>query len=88
MIHRYIAYSYRIRKPRVLSENDLALIRYRKQLKDARRNIHIEAVKYANEYEDLFLSHHKQEMLEKHRHNETTYRSQIISNGWRLSRNI
>ena len=50
MILRMIAYGYKIRKPRVLTDNDLSLIRYKKQLTDVRRNIHIEANEYQNNY--------------------------------------
>ena len=88
MISKCLSYSYRIRKSRVLSPNDLALIKYRKDLRNSRRNILIEAIDHENHYEDLFLENRKREMLEKHRQNETDYRSQIIMNGFRLMKNI
>ena len=38
-----LKYFYNVRKPRVLSQNDISLINYRKSMKEARRNVHIEA---------------------------------------------
>ena len=69
MIGKCLSFSYRIRKPRVFSENDLSLIRYKKELKGARRTILVEAIRHAHEYEDMFLENRKQLMLEKHRKN-------------------
>jgi len=41
-----LKFLYYVRKPRILSENDLSLKEYRKSLRDARRNVHIEAKEY------------------------------------------
>lgn len=48
MLRQLCLYYYRIRKPRVATVNSISLLNYRKELRDARRNVHIEA----NEYQD------------------------------------
>lgn len=41
MIQKIFGYGFRVRKPRVLNDNDLSLIRYKKELTEVRKNIHI-----------------------------------------------
>jgi hypothetical protein len=51
---------YHVRKPRVLSENDKSFRDYKLSMREARRQVHIEAKDYQNKIEDDYLKRHQE----------------------------
>ena len=79
---------YRIRKPRVYSENDITLRRYRKTLTENRKTAIIEAHQYQEKIEDAYLQSHADRMARKHHNNECNFRKRVIQGGYALQQNL
>lgn len=61
-----LAFGYRVTKPRVNDQNTRSLRAFRREVHEARRRAHLEAVEYQNKIEDDFLEQHKKRMADKH----------------------
>jgi hypothetical protein len=86
MLFRVRAY-YHVRKPRVMSENAKTLAQYRINLKNARRNIHVESRLYQEQIEDRYLFEHTQDIKKKHFDNQCSFRKQVFTQSYRLFEN-
>lgn len=53
-----LSFLYHTRKPRVLSEANKSYIDYTKKLREARRQVHLDAKEYQNKIEDEYLAKH------------------------------
>jgi hypothetical protein len=81
-------FCYRIRKPRIMTQNQLDLIEYRKNLTIARNKVHHEAKDYQNLIEDQYLHEHKENVKKKHFNNQCEFRKIISIASYNLFQNL
>ena len=74
--------AYHVRKPRVLSENDLSYLNYKKRLREARRQVHQEAYEYQEKIENDYLLRHREEMKAKHFERQCSFRKACFFNAY------
>ena len=79
-----LAFGYRITKPRVNNQNTQSLREFRREVHEARRRAHLDAVEYQNKIEDEFLDKHKKEVANQHFKNECRFRSMIARHSFRM----
>lgn len=78
---------YHLRKARVPTEVDKAYLAYEKNLRKARKAIHIESVEYLEKIEDAYLDRHKEMIREQHFEYQCSFRKQIFTDAFRLQQN-
>lgn len=66
----------------------MSYVQYKKNLKQARRQVHIDAKNYQDKIEDDYLAAHQQEIKRKHFEFECTFRKQIFVNAFRVHENL
>lgn len=66
MLVARLQWLYHARKARVLTEANKSYIDYTRRLREARRQVHIEAKLYQDQIEDEYLERHKEEIRKKH----------------------
>lgn len=50
---------YHLRKPRVVTPVDVSFFNYKNTLRKARKDVHLESVRYMEQIEDNYLEEHK-----------------------------
>ena len=66
----------------------MSYVQYKKNLKEARRQVHLDAKNYQDKIEDDYLAAHQQEIKRKHFEYECTFRKQIFVNAFRVHENL
>ena len=61
-----LAFGYKVTKPRINDHNTRTLREFRREVHEARRRAHMDAVAYQNKIEDEFLERHQDEIQNKH----------------------
>lgn len=79
-----VRWGYYVRKYTPPTPNELSFRQYKKDLRSARRRVHLEAVEYQNAIEDEYLRRHQALMEQKHRERQGSFRKACFMNSYQL----